>query len=272
MGKTVFILAIFFPQIISASFPIDINVGSGFISNTHGTSLVYLGNTSGTTQNPNAKIDLGFFYASKATFDGFIASGPPRKVFQIPAPAPGSRYIESVTPTVQVGWSDGRNQIPVQYRVYLGRDPLDLALWGITQLREIKFENLEYLTDYYWQVETFDSFGRVAKSNVFTFALSFSIGRFYSAPNPFRAGVEPTTFIFNMKGNGSAEFLIYSTPHFKKVFNHTCVGLSSGVNTYSYFGVDDNGEKLLDGVYMVVLNKSTAQGNENERFKIMVIK
>jgi hypothetical protein len=243
---------------------------------TNGTHVaaLSLGYLAGFISNPTAKNSVGYFNEAAAAYRTFLESDHPLAVHPEPANAASSKFIVSPDRTVRLSWSDGTNQVPVQYRIYAGQSLSASALKvaGVTAERFFVLRDLEYLKDYTWQIEAFDTYGRATMSGTFTFSLSPSVGHFYCAPNPFRAGSQATTFIFNLAGPGSAKLSIYLLPSVDLVYSTSLDGLQDGVNTFDYRGVDDGGRVLYNGVYMAVLAKKGGQGNETERFKFLVVK
>ena len=253
-------------------FPASINCGSESMTDGLHVAELSLGFFAGFMSNSTGQNSVGFFDGGDAAYQTFLNSDHPLAVHPEPANAASSKFIVSIDRSLRLSWSDGTNQVPVQYRVYVGPASSDLTLKGVTADQFFVVQDLEYLKDYNWQIEAFDTYGRSTKSAVFTFSIAPSVSHLYCAPNPFRAGSEVTTFIFTMVGPGSAQLSIYLLPAIKLVYSTFLDGLQDGVNTFDYRGLDDGGRVLYNGVYMAFLKKKGGQGNETERFKFLVVK
>ena len=248
-------------------FATSINIGSQIMTEGIHVAEVSLGDLP------------GYYESSNAAYQTFLNSGHPLAVHPEPSGAASSKLIVSADRTMRLSWSDGSNPLPVQYRVYMrlasasgsgSTNPMQLM--GTTADRFYVLSDLTYLQDYEWSIEAFDTYGRATMSDVFSFSIAPGVGSLYCAPNPFKAGNESTTFIFNFSGFGSAKFSVYSLPHVDLVFSTTLDGMQDGVNTYVYNGTDAHDRSLYNGVYMAVLEKKGDQKYETERFKFLVVK
>lgn len=253
-------------------FPASINCGSEIMTEGVHVAQVSLGYLTGFISNAAAQNSIGFFDNADAAYQSFLNSDHPLAVHPEPANAASSKFIVSSDRSLRLSWSDGTNQVPVQYRVYYGQSSTNMTLAGVTANQFYVLHGLEYLKDYLWQIETFDAYGRSTMSGTFAFSISPSVSHFYCAPNPFRAGSQNTTFIFNMAGPGSAKLSVYLLPSVDLVYSASLDDLQDGVNTFDYLGVDSRGSVLYNGVYMAILAKKGGQGNETERFKFLVVK
>lgn len=260
-----------------AGFPASINCGSGIMRDEVRVAQVSFGTLSGFTFNSQTHNRIGYFDYSKAAYQTFLNSDHPLAVHPEPAQAASSKYIVSPDRTMRLSWSDGSNPLPVQYRVYVGQissggrsSSGEMRLMGTTDDRFFVLQNLAYLEDYYWQIEAFDTYGRATMSAAFSFSIAPGVGHLYCAPNPFRAGSEATTFIFNMSGPGWAKLSIYSLPSIGLVYSTSLDNLQAGVNTHVYDGMDGGGRSLYNGVYMAILDKKGSE-DETERFKFLVV-
>jgi hypothetical protein len=65
---------------------------------------------------------------------------------------------------------------------------------------------------------------------------------------------------------------IYTLPHADLVLDQTLNSLISGTNLWTYNGYDGNGRPLYNGVYMMILDTNGAQGNAEQKFKLLVVK
>lgn len=267
-----------------AGFPTSINCGAGSTTDGSYVAWLSLGSISGFMMTSSMQTWIGYSDISQAAYQTFLNSGHPFAVHPEPSGVASSKYLVSPDRTMRLSWSDGTNQLPVQYRVYVGQTSStgisttpDLQLMGTTEERFFLLSNLTYLQDYFWRIEAFDTYGRATMSDEFTFSIAPGVGGFYCAPNPFKAGFEPTTFIFNFSGFGSARLSIYSLPHIDLVFSTTLDNVQDGVNTYVYSGKDGDNRLLYNGVYMAILEKRGTQKNETswaqkEKFKFVVAK
>ena len=253
-------------------FPASINCGSETMTDGARVAQVSLGYFAGFMSSSLAQTSVGFFDEADAAYQTFLASDHPLAVHPEPAGAGSSKLIASPDRTLRLSWSDGTNQLPVQYRVYVGLTSTSLTLVGTTADQFYVLQGLEYLKDYTWQIEAFDTYGRSTMSTAFTFSIAPSVSHLYCVPNPLRAGSQDTTFIFAMAGPGSAKLSIYLLPSVDLVYSTTLDDLQDGINTFAYRGVDDGGRALYNGVYMAILAKKGGQGNETERFKFLVVK
>ena len=267
-----FSVLVFFARVGACSFPASINCGSEVMTEGVHVAQVSLGYLTGFMSNAAVQNSVGFFDNADAAYQSFLNSDHPLAVHPEPAGAASSKFIVSPDRSLRLSWSDGTNQVPVQYRVYVGNASTGMTLAGATADQFFVLHDLEYLTDYTWQIEAFDTYGRATMSAAFTFSIAPSVGHFYCAPNPFRAGSHDTTCIFNMAGPGSAKLSIYLLPSIDLVYSASLDDLQDGVNTFDYRGVDDGGRTLYNGVYMAILAKRGGQGNETERFKFLVVK
>ena len=268
---------LFFVSLLTAGggfcgFPVSINCGSEIMTDGAHVAQVSLGFFAGFISNAAAQNSIGFFDNADAAYQTFLNSDHPLAVRPEPANAASSKFIVSPDRSLRLAWSDGTNQVPVQYRVYVGPSSSGVTLAGVTADQFYVVHDLEYLKDYSWQIEAFDTYGRATMSAAFTFSIAPSVSHLYCAPNPFRAGAQNTTFIFNMAGPGSATLSVYLLPSVGLVYSASLNGLQDGVNTFEYRGVDDSERVLYNGVYMAVMEKKGGQGNETERFKFLVVK
>jgi len=258
------------PTLGFSGFPVSLNNGSNLMGNPKTMMRVSAGYISGLSQGTQSKNWVGFFYISEKAYEAFLKSGHPLAVFPVPSRAATSKFTPSPNRRMRISWSDGRNPLAVRYRVYFGDSPNNLILRETTAERFYVAEDLTYLRDYYWQIEAFDVYGRSTMSQIYSFSVSPSVSSLYCAPNPFRAQAEPTTFIFQMPGAGSAKLSLYLLPHIDLVFSVSLNSLQDGVNTYVYNGTDNNGKTLFNGVYLAVMDMKGLEGNVNQKFRFIV--
>ena len=251
------------------------NSGSGHLSIQSLQTPLSVGGLSGQFTSRAWTNNLGYQPAQAANFmDCYLQSGLPLAVQVAPGSLSGSTLAPSAQPQMILAWTDGANQVPVSYRVYFGQDSTQLVLVATTTTRTWQAQNLVYASPYYWRVDTFDPFGRHTLSvQTFQFSLApVPIASLYCAPNPFRAGRQPTTFIFTIAGAGRAELRIYVLPHGDEVFSTTLSGLKDGANLWAYDGRDNQGQILFNGVYLAVLETHGAFANGIQKFKFIVAK
>jgi hypothetical protein len=253
----------------------QVNAGSVRNSLTTLNMETSLGGISGIGSN-NAFINqFGYIPVSRANFNAcYLQGGFPLAVQVFPGSSSGSTLVPSAQTQMTLAWTDGTNEIPVQYNVYFGGDPSNLPLLGTQTSLTWPLTGLQYATDYYWRIDTFDQFGRHTPS-VATFHFSLSpnpISSMYCAPNPFRAGSQVTRFIFTMSGQGNASVKIYVLPHADLVYSTVLNNLVDGPNLWTYDGRDNHGQVLFNGVYLAVMELNGAQQHGIEKFKFIVAK
>jgi hypothetical protein len=172
-----------------------------------------------------------------------------------------------------LAWTDGTNGVPVKYQVYFGDNPSNLPLVNTVSNTNATTQNLSFGKNYYWKIDAVDAYGRDTWSaTTFSFSLVPGIDHMYCAPNPFRAGSQSTTFIFNMPAPGSGRMRIYALPHADLVFEQSFDSLAAGTNLWVYNGLDGSGRPLYNGVYTAVLDLYNAQGDDRKKFKFLVVK
>jgi hypothetical protein len=258
-----------------AGFSPTLNCGSQIMTGGTLKAEVSIGDFLGFTKNLEAQAWFGYSEYSNAAYHSYLDSDRPLAVHPEPAGSANLKLMVSMDRTMRLSWSDGANQLPVQYRVYAGSsfglsDPALLSLMATTADRIFVLSNLNYLQDYQWQIEAFDYLGRATRSELFSFSIAPGVQHFYCAPNPFQGGgLESTTFIFNMPGSGSATFSVYLLPRIELIFSTSIENLQNGVNTFIYNGTDQAGRPLYNGVYLSILDKRGTR-NETERFKFLI--
>lgn len=255
-----------------AGFPAANTAGSTQMVTGDLTSNISCLPISGVGSSLDYQIELGYLPASQAAYITFLSSQKPLPA-QALSPAPGgSRLVPSPQRRLTLQWSSSYNGVPVTYRLFVGPSPTTLA-W-VADTTETSFEvlNLEFLKDYYWQIESIDFYGRSTLSPIFNFSISPGLLGFYSAPNPFRPGKESTNFMFNMPGAGDATLKIFSLPHNNLVFETTLSGLQNGPNVFAYDGKDGQGQFLFNGVYDVRLESSGTDGSLKQKFLMAVVR
>jgi len=255
-----------------AGFPVNVGGGSGWMESETRRTNVSLNGPLGTTQSNQAQMRLGYLSMEQVSYRAFLATDHPLQVHAEPAGAGHARLIPSSNRHLRVAWSDGSSGLPVQYRVYLGSRPDDMLLIKTTADRFFEFSGLTYLQDFYWEIEAVDAYGRATMSPAYSFSIAPAVEKFFCAPNPFRAGSESTTCLFNMPGDGSAKISIYAMPSFDRVYSKTLGNLSAGINNFSYQGQDDRGRSLFNGVYMAVIEISGGTQHATQKFKLLVVK
>lgn len=258
-----------------AGFPASMNCGSAKMGDERYSNEVSIGYIAGVMTGHGLQNWVGYWYVARGAYEDFLDSDRPLAVRPEPANAGNSPFIVSPDRSIRLSWSDGRRNLPVQYRVFWSNtSPSELRLLDTTGDRFRVLRDLNYLQDYYWQIEAFDTYGRAMKSAVFSFSLAPGVGRLYCAPNPFRAGSEPTTFMFTMPGPGSAKLSFYYLPHLDLVFSTALNDLQPGVNAFGYNGADNSGRTLYNGVYMAIIQMKGVNGDDydTQKFKFLVVK
>jgi hypothetical protein len=94
--------------------------------------------------------------------------------------------------------------------------------------------------------------------------------KIYCAPNPFRAGVDTTTFFFFLAGSGDASIDIYSLPHQDLVYSTRLDNLSQGINIFTYDGRDADGRILHSGLYVAHFKLTSDTHDSQQRVKFIV--
>ena len=211
---------------------------------------------------------IGIIGVNKARFTVFLSTGFPKAVQVAPGSLGAARLVPVPDHSMVLAWTDGTNQVPVHYKVYFGDSPAALSLIQTEDSRTYPLSNLTTAHNYYWQINTYDDYGRNTNSATFTFSLAPDWSNLYCAPNPFRAGAQPTVFSFQASA-GSASMKIYSLPHGDLVFSTQLNGLVDGPNLWTYDGRDGRGAVLFNGVYMAVLE---SPGHDKAKFKFIVAK
>jgi hypothetical protein len=263
------------PGAAQCMFAYDFNEGSGSMNNSYAqTDFSVGGSPAGISSNAQFTNIFGFRTVAQSNYQNcFLVTGHPLAVQVAPGSPSGSQLVLSPNGTMTLAWTDGTNGAPVQYRVYFGPDASTLPLVSTVTLTSYDLNGLAYANNYYWKIDTFDAYGRDTWSvATFSFSIAPSLDHLYCAPNPFRAGFQPTTCIFSMPGSGWAGLKIYALPHADLVFGKRLDGLTSGTNTFLYDGRDGDGRTLFNGVYTAILEKHGAYGNATERFRFIVAK
>lgn len=266
------LLAAVAPCPVLGGFPVSLNSGSGAPSDIRHVQDVSAGYMAEVISGPSCRSYIGYFYVSQAAYEAFLKTGLPYAVRPEPAGAASSPLIASADRTMRISWSNGSSGIPVRYRVYIGKTPDALSLVETTGDQFLVARDLDFLTVYYWQIEAFDVYGRATRSAVYSFSIAPTVDKMYCAPNPFRAGAEATTFIFNMPGPGSAELSLYSLPGIDLVYSVPLPNLLGGINTHVYHGNDNRGQTLFNGVYLAVIEMKGSEGDVRQKSKVLVIK
>jgi len=263
------------PARASCSFVYQFDEGSLTMSNPKLQALTLVGSPfTGRSMNNRFINVLGYLPTSSANYTNcFLVTGRPLAVQITPGSRSGSLLVNAPDQKMTLAWTDGTNGVPVEYNVYLGADPTNLPLAGTVSQNTFPAQNLAFGKNYYWKIDSVDIYGRDTWSlGTFSFSLAPSLSHLYCAPNPFRAGTQFTTFIFNSPGPGSARMKIFSLPHADLVFDQPLDSLTDGTNLWTYNGLDGRGQPLYNGVYMAVLELQGSQRNELQRFKFLVIK
>jgi len=258
----------------ACNFAYQFDAGTGVLSSNKYQNRVILSPFSGKYSDGAYTDVMSYIAVSSANYTGcFFSSDHPLPVQVAPGSFSGTALVPSATPAMTLAWTDGTNGVPVQYLVYFGNDPLDLPEVSTATLTNFPEQGLAYGTNYFWKIDTVDIYGRDTWSaGTFSFSLVPGISHMYCAPNPFRAGSQTTTFIFNMSGPGSADMKIYALPHADLVFEQTLSNLVSGTNLWAYNGLDNSGRPLYNGVYLAILVTQGTQGNGKEKFKFLVVR
>jgi len=253
----------------------QLDAGSGSINPALGQMQFSVGGFAGSSGNAAFTQHAGYRQVASANFNAcYLNSGFPLSVQVASDSWSGSLLVKSAAPNMTLSWTSGINQVPVQYNVYFGNSPNQLSLLGTTAGQSWPIQNLAYAQNYYWKIDTFDTFGRhTSSAATFSFSLAPDpISSMYCAPNPFRAGAQTTTFIFTMQGAGSAEMKIYILPHADLVYSTHWDRLTDGPNLWIYDGRDNHGQVLFNGVYLAVLNTHGTSQSGIQKFKFIVAK
>jgi hypothetical protein len=258
----------------ACSFAYQFDEGSASLSSTKYKDNVLLSPISIKSSNSAYIYTIDYIKVSSANYTGcFLPSDHPLAVQVDPGSPSGSPLVQSPNGTMTLAWTDGATDVPVQYQVYFGNSPSNLSLVNMISTTTFLTPSLSYGQNYYWSINTVDEYGRSTWSvGTFSFSLVPSIDHFYCAPNPFRAGSQSTTCIFSSPGSGSGRMRIYTLPHADLVLDQTLNSLISGTNLWTYNGYDGNGKPLYNGVYMMILDLNGAQGNAEQKFKLLVVK
>ncbi len=250
-----------------ARFPLTDSPGVVDAKNDAHASRYFGTPMAGVVVGSTARASIGFFDVDYYSFLDFQSSGLPLKVTPAPGVACTGLLIPVPTPALNVEWTDGANGLPVRYAFHFGTSPVHLPLRSDQSGTEFTVSALEYLKPYFWQVTAYDAYGRQTKSDVYPVSLSPPVGeKFYCAPNPFRAGVDRTTFFFALSGNGSATITIYAMPHQDLVYTARLDGLSAGIHTFSYDGRDADNRVLNSGLYIA---KFETRSDTNESHQLV---
>jgi hypothetical protein len=266
----VLLLAVF-PFNVAARFPLTNS--AGVVDAANGTHSVRFFGThmAGPVVNGNGQASIGFFDADYYTFVDFQSSGLPLKVTPDPNVICTGTLLPSPDRSFRVAWTDGANGVPVRYEFYSGTSVNDLVLVSDQAGLEITLTQLDYLKGYVWRVTAYDVYGRRTESDLYPFSLSPPVGdKIYCAPNPFRAGVETTTFFFFLAGSGGARIDIYSMPHQDLVYSTRLDGLSPGIHVFTYDGRDAERRILHSGLYVAHIKLTSDNHESQQRVKFIV--
>jgi hypothetical protein len=258
----------------ACAFVYQFDSGAAIPSSTRFQNQVLLTPIAGRSADGSVVNVAGYLSVSRANYAGcFLVTGRPLAVQVAPGSSSGTLLARSLDQTMTLAWTNGSNGVPVQYQTYFGDDPSNLSLMGTVSQTTFGTRNLSYGKDYYWKIDSVDAYGRDTWSvGTFSFSVVPGIDHMYCAPNPFRAGSQSTTFIFNMPGPGSGRMKIYTLPHADLVFEQSLDSLAAGTNLWTYNGLDGSGRPLYNGVYLAVLELHGAQGDDRQKFKFLVVK
>jgi hypothetical protein len=258
----------------ACSFVYQFDAGSGAPSSSRFKSQILLTSIAGRSSGGSVINVQGYLPVANSNYTNcFLVSDHPLAVRVAPGSPSGTCLTKSSDQTMNLAWTDGANGVPVQYRVYFGDDPLSLPMANTVSPTTFPTQNLSYGKNYYWKIDTVDLYGRDTWSaGTFSFSIVPGIDHMYCAPNPFKAGSQTTTFIFNMPGPGSGRMRIYTLPHADLVFEQSLDNLAAGTNLWAYNGLDGSGRPLYNGVYIAVLELHGSQGDDKQKFKFLVVK
>lgn len=226
---------------------------------------------AGLSVNVNIGASIGFIDADLYTFVDFQSSGLPLKVTPDPNVTCTGPLLASPDRSLNVAWTDGANGVSVRYEFYSGTSADDLALISDQAGLEIELTQLTYLKAYVWRVTAYDVYGRRTDSDLYPFSISPPAeDKIYCAPNPFRAGVDTTTFFFFLAGSGNASIDIYSLPHQDLVYSARLDNLSPGINIFTYDGRDAERRILHSGLYVAHFKLKSDTHDSQQRVKFIV--
>ncbi len=262
--------------------PVGAAAGAGLLTSSAKTSslsqsshtvtgaFVSIGLLGGVMRSTNVYVGVGLQNASVGAYTCFMSTDMPLAVSALPGTNSTLRLVPSPGQAMTLEWTNSAGPLPVTYNVLFGTTPNGLSQAASSlQATSDPMTNLNFQTPYYWQVSASDEFGRTALSDVYSFSIVPLVTQLIAAPNPMHPGHGPTTFLFDMPGQGSAELQIFSLPDGRKIFDQTFGGLQDGANTIVYDGRENDGRYLPNGVYTVRLMKSGVYGNATELFKLV---
>jgi hypothetical protein len=158
------------------------------------------------------------------------------------------------------------------YRLYAGSDPDNLPLVYEGPDARFELKELRYCQKYYWKVEAVNPYGISSKSPLYSFSTIATVSRAFNYPNPFNPALNQiTNIVFDMKNAGSADLSVY-TEMGDLCWSRSFDNLIRGANEISYDGKDGQGRLLYNGTYICTVRKKYANGSENDKCRILVIK
>jgi len=235
------------------------------------SSWAAIGYLCGASSSSSFQHRAGYLYVLDSSFNYFLSVNAPLAVVPDPPGTASTARISSADRSISLSWSDGSNPLPVQYQVLVGPSQQSLAPVTVTADRSYRWTGLSYLQEYYWQIRSFDAYGRTTASAVFSFSIVPDIPGFYCAPNPFGTS-GPTQCVFRMPGGGSARMDVFALPQGSLVRSFHLDDLPDGISTFAFDGNDGRGEPLYCGVYLAVLSMEGSRGSVRQRFKMLVVR
>lgn len=199
----------------------------------------------------------------------FVVTGSPQNVANTGIEEGANVSNSKITFSWNASDPDGGK---LNYKLYLGENPDNLALVYEGENPNIELKSLDYGKKYYWQIEAINIYGVSSKSPIYSFSTIQPVSKSFNYPNPFNPGRNQTTnIVFNMEQDGSAQLSIYTEMGdlcWQKSFDN----LPTGANEITYDGRDDDGQMLYNGTYVCIIKKKYDNREQKEKCRILIIK